>query len=86
MVSPEPRQAALSDDAGPLGIICGSGGLPLAVADAASQHGRRVVMFPVRGLRPRGRALPLPLDRSRRSAVFRLLRAGGCATSCSSVG
>ena len=49
MVASEPRDAALPDDAGPLGIVCGSGSLPLAVADAASRHGRRVVMFPLRG-------------------------------------
>jgi UDP-2,3-diacylglucosamine hydrolase len=34
---------------GPLAIICGSGSLPLAVADAAAQTGRRVVLFPLKG-------------------------------------
>ena len=33
----------------PLAIICGGGSLPLAVADAVTRRGRRVVMFPVRG-------------------------------------
>ncbi len=49
MVATETRQGALADDAGPLGIICGGGSLPLAVADAASRNGRRVVMFALRG-------------------------------------
>ncbi|MEA2930352.1 MAG: UDP-2,3-diacylglucosamine hydrolase [Hyphomicrobiales bacterium] len=33
----------------PLAVIAGGGALPLAVADAATRHGRRVVMFAVRG-------------------------------------
>src|SRR5947209_7264997 len=33
----------------PLAIIAGGGAIPLAVADAAIRHGRRVVMFGVRG-------------------------------------
>jgi DUF1009 family protein len=49
MVAPEPRQAGAPDDPGPLGIVCGGGSLPLAVADAAGRHGRRVVLFPIRG-------------------------------------
>jgi UDP-2,3-diacylglucosamine hydrolase len=49
MVATETRQTALPDDAGPLGIICGGGSLPLAVADAASRNARRVVMFALRG-------------------------------------
>lgn len=34
---------------GPLAIICGSGSLPLTVADAAARRGRRVVLFPLHG-------------------------------------
>jgi UDP-2,3-diacylglucosamine hydrolase len=49
MVASQTGQAAAPDDAGALGIICGGGSLPLAVADAASRHGRRVVMFALRG-------------------------------------
>jgi DUF1009 family protein len=49
MVASPTRPAAAPDDAGPLGIICGGGSLPLAVADAASRNGRRVVMFALRG-------------------------------------
>jgi len=34
---------------GALGIVCGGGGVPLAVAEAATRRGRRVVLFPLRG-------------------------------------
>src|SRR5262245_8658444 len=34
---------------GPLAIICGAGSLPFAVAEAAKRHGRRVILFPLRG-------------------------------------
>jgi len=33
----------------PLAIICGSGSLPFAVADAAAKRGRSVVLFAIRG-------------------------------------
>ena len=35
---------------GPLGIVCGSGSIPLAVAAAVERRGRRVMLFAVRGL------------------------------------
>ena len=35
---------------GPLGIICGSGSIPLAVASAVERRGRRVMLFALRGL------------------------------------
>jgi DUF1009 family protein len=34
---------------GPLGIICGGGSIPFAVADAASRRGRTIVLFPLVG-------------------------------------
>ncbi|MGN6573752.1 MAG: LpxI family protein [Pseudolabrys sp.] len=34
---------------GPLALVCGGGSLPLAVADHVARHGRRVLLFPVRG-------------------------------------
>jgi len=34
---------------GPLAIICGGGNLPLAVADAVSRSGRRIVLFALKG-------------------------------------
>ncbi len=38
-----------SADEGALAIICGGGTLPFAVADAVIKHGRRVVLFAIRG-------------------------------------
>lgn len=37
-------------DATPLAILCGGGSLPQAVADAAAGRGRKVVLFPLRGV------------------------------------
>jgi DUF1009 family protein len=37
-------------DEGPLGIICGGGTIPPAVASAVARRGRRVVLFPLRGI------------------------------------
>jgi DUF1009 family protein len=37
-------------DEGPLGIICGGGTIPPAVAQAVIRRGRRVVLFPLRGI------------------------------------
>ena len=80
MVSPEPRQAGSPDDAGPLGIICGGGSLPLAVADAASRHGRRVVLFPLRGFAgPEVERYPCHwIVLGAFGRFFRLLRHEGC--------
>src|SRR5215470_6334296 len=33
----------------PLAVICGGGSLPFAVAEAVARHGRRVVLFAIRG-------------------------------------
>lgn len=46
--SKTPPEAAPADTA-PLGIVCGGGAFPPAVARAAEAAGRRVVMFPLRG-------------------------------------
>jgi len=47
---PVPQAAALNiGDAGPLAIIVGGGSIPVAVAEAVTRLGRRVVLFPVRG-------------------------------------
>jgi DUF1009 family protein len=37
-------------DEGPLGIICGSGTIPLAIAAAVTGRGRRVMLFALRGI------------------------------------
>ncbi len=41
--------ASPTDDAGPLGILCGGGSIPPAVAEAVLRNGRDVVMFPLIG-------------------------------------
>jgi DUF1009 family protein len=41
--------ASATDDTGPLGILCGGGSIPLAVAEAVSGRGRQVVLFPLIG-------------------------------------
>jgi UDP-2,3-diacylglucosamine hydrolase len=35
---------------GPLALVCGGGSLPLAVADYAAARGRKVLLFPLRGI------------------------------------
>jgi UDP-2,3-diacylglucosamine hydrolase len=77
MVASQTPQAAAPDDAGALGIICGGGSLPLAVADAASRHGRRVVMFALRGFAD-GEVERYPCHWIVLGAFFRLLRQEGC--------
>ena len=47
--SPASRSSPHAAAEGPLALIAGGGAVPLAVADAATRQGRRVVMFPVRG-------------------------------------
>jgi hypothetical protein len=80
MVASETPRTALPDDAGPLGIICGGGSLPLAVADAASRHGRRVVMFALRGFAgPEVERYPCHwIVLGALGRFFRLLRSEGC--------
>lgn len=41
--------AATAAADGPLGLICGGGSIPLAVADAVSRRGRTVVLYPLVG-------------------------------------
>jgi DUF1009 family protein len=43
-------QAAGAPNVGPLGIICGGGVAPAAVADVVVQNGRPVMLFPFRGI------------------------------------
>jgi len=81
MASPADRNSAASGDDGlPIGIICGGGSIPLAVAEAASRHGRRVVLFALRGWAdPAVERYPhhwIALGQLGR--LFRLARAAGC--------
>jgi DUF1009 family protein len=48
-MEPELAATALAPQTSPLAVICGGGGIPLAVADAVMRRGRRAVLFPVRG-------------------------------------
>ena len=45
----EAAAAPMAEGAPPLAVVCGSGSLPFAVADAAGKRGRRVVLFGLRG-------------------------------------
>jgi hypothetical protein len=50
IMTPIETAAGGAADAGPLALICCGGTLPYAVADAAAARGRRVVLFPLRGI------------------------------------
>lgn len=41
---------AAATQEGPLALICGGGSLPLAVADAVTARGRKVLLFPLHGI------------------------------------
>lgn len=47
----------------PLALVCGGGSLPLAVADHVSARGRRVLLFPMRGV-------AAPADYARRDCTW----------------
>jgi DUF1009 family protein len=66
---------------GPLAIVCGAGSLPFAVADAARQRGRDVVLFPLRGSADAERMAGYPhhwVAVSQVGTVCRLARRAGC--------
>src|SRR6266852_320703 len=66
---------------GPLAIICGAGSLPFAVADAAQQRGRGVVLFALRGSADAERVAGYPhhwVAVSQVGTVCRLARRAGC--------
>ncbi|MCX5493432.1 UDP-2,3-diacylglucosamine diphosphatase LpxI [Kaistia dalseonensis] len=54
-----PTSNAVSD-LGPIGIICGGGAFPVAVAEAARKSGRGVVLFPLKGFADDPRIATLP--------------------------
>jgi DUF1009 family protein len=67
---------------GPLALICGGGSLPLAVADYVSARGRKVLLFPMRGVaRPEDYAgRPHTWVRIAQFDTFaRVARAEGCS-------
>src|SRR5438477_116884 len=66
---------------GPLGIICGGGSLPFAVADAAIKSGRRVVLVGLLGFADAERIVAYPhhwLAVGQAGRLFRLLKHEGC--------
>lgn len=70
-----------SADEGALAIICGGGTLPFAVADAVIKHGRRVVLFAIRGWADPKRIVDYPhywAAVGQFGAFCRLARGEGC--------
>ena len=66
---------------GPLGMFCGGGSLPLAVADKVASSGRRVVLFPLRGAAEGTAVERFPhhwLHIGQIGKFMRLARAEGC--------
>jgi hypothetical protein len=64
-----------------LGIVCGGGSIPLAVADAVARRGRRVVLFPLRGWADAAAAARYPhhwIAPVQFGRLKRLTRAEGC--------
>jgi DUF1009 family protein len=71
-----------SADEGALAIICGGGTLPFAVADAVIKHGRRVVLFAIRGWADPKRVVDYPhywAAVGQFGAFCRLARREGCS-------
>jgi DUF1009 family protein len=72
-------QAAAHD--GPLGIICGAGTVPLAVAEAGLRRGRRVMLFALRGFAEPQAVARYPhhwIALGQLGRFYRLARAEGC--------
>ena len=70
-----------ASSAGPLGIICGAGSLPIAVAEAAQRQGRRVVLFALRGSADPQMVAAFPNHWGSLGQLgrhFRLFRSEGC--------
>jgi DUF1009 family protein len=71
---------AAADDA-PLGIVCGGGTVPLAVAEAAVRRGRRVMLFALRGWADARSVAAYPhhwIALGQLGRFYRLARAEGC--------
>jgi DUF1009 family protein len=75
------RPHPAASDETPLGIICGGGSLPYAVADAARQHGRRVVLLGLRNAADEASIARYPhhwIRLGQFGRCIRLLRTEGC--------
>jgi UDP-2,3-diacylglucosamine hydrolase len=65
----------------PLAIVCGSGGFPFVVADAAARQGRRAVLFALKGFADPAAVARYPhhwIALGQAGRLFRLARADGC--------
>jgi UDP-2,3-diacylglucosamine hydrolase len=65
----------------PLALICGGGSLPFALADAVAKHGRRVVLFPIRGWADSQHVLSYPhhwIAFGQFGSFLRIARSEGC--------
>lgn len=79
--SPATRLSPQAETESPLAVIAGGGAVPLAVANAASRQGRRVVMFPVRGWADPGAMQPFThywLSLVQAGRFLRYARKEGC--------
>lgn len=79
MAGPSERPSG-PDQAAPIGIVCGGGKVPLAVAEVARKGGRKVVLFALRGWAdPAIESFPHHwIALGRLGHLFRLARAAGC--------
>lgn len=78
---PASRLSPQAEAESPLAVIAGGGAVPLAVANAASRQGRRVVMFPVRGWADPGAMQPFThywLSLVQAGRFLRYARKEGC--------
>jgi DUF1009 family protein len=75
------RSDVAEDGSSPLAIVCGSGSLPFAVADAVMRRGRKVVLFALHGWADRERVAAYPhhwIKLGRFGLLNRLMIAEGC--------
>jgi DUF1009 family protein len=79
---PRPQRAKgrIAAAAAPLGIICGSGMFPIAVAKAVQARGRKVALFPIRGFaEPAVERFPHQwIDLGAFGRLIRIIKAAGC--------
>ena len=83
MTAPTPtvQNPGAAPNNAPLGIICGSGTVPYAVADAVMRRGRRAVLFPLRGWADATAVETYPhhwVWLGQFGRIFRLARGEGC--------
>jgi len=75
------RQLVVVEDKSPIGIICGGGSLPFAIADSVLRNGRRVVLLAIKGWADAGRVAQYPhhwIALGQFGHLCRLARSEGC--------